>query len=196
MVLVGRVNSRMTARPPGRRTRRISRSPASSDWKLRTPKAQDTMEKLSSAKGRRRASASIREELDRPAARSSISWAKSQPVTDRAPPRRKARAKSPVPQATSSTSSSGRTPASWTAWRRQDASRPALNTVLTNSYRGAMALNMARTREALSAASCGDARRSSVQAGRSVMGGIVTEERDGRRRRKVAVAADRNRSAT
>ncbi len=115
----GRENSRITSRPPGRKTLRNSAMAIFGSCTFRSPKAMDTISAESSGIANRIASPS-RYSTPPPFehAIASISGVKSTPITDPTPASANNRAKSPVPHATSTTASLSRGAAIATAARR------------------------------------------------------------------------------
>src|SRR6202165_5979874 len=147
----GGANSRMTRRPPGRRTRNISRSAVSRSTRLRKPNAivmasTPPSASLSRVTSPRRNST----RGSRWRASSSIAGEKSIPITRPDGPTygRSSWASLPVPVHRSSAVWPGRSAARRAARRRQARSRSALNRRLRASYRAATWSNICRIRSA------------------------------------------------
>src|ERR1700694_4638786 len=141
----------MTRRPPGRRTRNISRSAVSRSTRLRKPNAivmasTPPSASLSRVTSPRRNST----RGSRWRASSSIAGEKSIPITRPDGPTygRSSWASFPVPVQRSSAVSPGRSAAQRAARRRQARSRSALNRRLRASYRAATWSNICRIRSA------------------------------------------------
>eukprot|EP01022_Parablepharisma_sp_SALTPOND_P019480 TRINITY_DN33240_c0_g1_i1.p1 TRINITY_DN33240_c0_g1~~TRINITY_DN33240_c0_g1_i1.p1 ORF type:complete len:711 (-),score=137.46 TRINITY_DN33240_c0_g1_i1:192-2324(-) len=147
----GVVNSNTQTRPPGLSTRRISARAASRRGMLRMPKAMLTAAKVWSAKGR-----AVPSPASRPIralllatflmAGPSMAGTRSRPTTrGRQGRAATAKARSPVPVATSSTLSPGDRRMARAVKRRQCKSWPALKTWLSRSQTGTTRLKMWRT---------------------------------------------------
>src|ERR1700694_3636099 len=141
----------MTRRPPGRRTRNISRSAVSRSTRLRKPNAivmasTPPSASLSRVTSPRRNST----RGSRWRASSSIAGEKSIPITRPDGPTygRSSWASFPVPSQSASAVSPGRSAARRAARRRQARSRSALNRRLRASYRAATWSNICRIRSA------------------------------------------------